>query len=203
MASRNDRAEFPRAVVDKLARRAGYRCSFPACDRTTTGPGANEDQVATTGKAAHIFSARDGGPRGSGGLSFAERQRIDNGIWLCAEHAERIDKNNGSEFPAPTLKAYKLMHEEKIRCEQGGIRLKTGWIHSMSVDHAPVFRTAFEIQFGKVTVLHGDNGSGKAALCDWLQGISEPSVLCRWADAGRPQGLSFEITYLAIRSDRN
>jgi hypothetical protein len=196
MASRTPRAEFPRAIVNTLERRAGSRCSFPTCDRVTSGPGANGGQVATTGKAAHIFSARDGGPRGSGGLSFEERQRIDNAIWLCAEHAERIDKNNGSEFPAPTLKAYKLMHEEKVRCEQGGIRLKTGWIHSMSIDSAPIFRTPLEIQFGKVTVLHGDNRSGKTALCDWLQGMSEPSVLCRWADAGVQGSLSFEVTYL-------
>ena len=196
MASSKPRAEFPRAVVRTLAKRAAYRCSFPACDRTTTGPGANEDQVATTGKAAHIYSARDGGPRGAGGLSFEERQRIDNAIWLCAEHAERIDKNNGAEFPAPTLKAYKRMHEEKIRCERGGIGLKTGWIHSLSIDRAPVFRTPVEIEFGKVTVLHGDNSSGKTALCDWLQGISDPSALCRWADARRPGNLSFEVTYL-------
>jgi hypothetical protein len=196
MASGKPRAEFPRTVVLTVARRAAFRCSFPACDRNTTVPGANDYQVATTGKAAHIYSASDGGPRGTGGLSFEERQHIDNAIWLCAEHADRIDKNNGAEFPVPTLRAYKRMHEEKIRCEGGGIGLKTGWIHSLSIDRAPVFRTPVEIQFGKVTVLHGDNGSGKTALCDWLQGISDPSALHRWADARGLRNLSFEVTYL-------
>gem|GEM_PF-745712 len=196
MASRKPRAEFARTLVRRVAKRSAYRCSFPDCDRTTTGPGAHDDQIATTGKAAHIYSARDGGPRGSGGLSFEQRRSIGNAIWLCAEHAERIDKNNGSEFPASTLKAYKRMHEEKIRCEAGGIGLKAGWIHSLRIDRAPVFRTPAEIQFGKVTVLHGGNDSGKTAICDWLQGMSDPSTLFRWADAKKPGSLSFEVAYL-------
>jgi hypothetical protein len=66
----------------------------------------------------------------------------------------------------------------------------------MSIDQAPVFRTPLEIEFGKVTVLHGDNGSGKTALCDWLQGISDPSALSRWVPGGRTGNLSFEVTYL-------
>jgi len=196
MASSIQRAEFPRSVVLTIAKRAAYKCSFPGCDHTTIGPGANGDQVATTGKAAHIYSASEGGPRGTGGLSFHERQGIDNAIWLCAVHAERVDKNNGTEFPASTLKAYRRMHEEKIRSEGGAIKPRTGWIHSLSIDRAPVFRAPVEIQFGKVTILQGDNSSGKTALCDWLQGMSDPSVLCQWADAKRPGNLSFEVTYL-------
>jgi hypothetical protein len=88
------------------------------------------------------------------------------------------------------------MHEERIRCEAGGIGIKAGWIHSLSIDHAPIFRTPANIQFGKVTVLHGGNDSGKTALCDWLQGMSDPSTLSRWADAKKPRNLSFEVTYL-------
>jgi hypothetical protein len=122
--------------------------------------------VSTTGKAAHIFSAREGGPRGTGDLSFEARQAIDNGIWLCADHADYIDKNNGSEYPAPTLHAFRRMHEDKIRRERGAISGRTGWIHSMHIDRSPIFRAPVDIQFSKVTVLHGDNGSGKTALCD-------------------------------------
>ena len=196
MTFKNDRADFPKSVVLTVARRAAYRCGFPDCDGVTTGPGASEDQSATTGIAAHIYSAREGGPRGCGGLSFEQRQSTANAIWLCAQHAARIDKNNGIEYPAPTLKAYKRMHEDKIRRERDGIGPKVGWIHSLSIDHAPVFHTPAEIQFGKVTVLLGNNDSGKTALCDWLQGISDPGTLCDWADPKRPGNLSFEVTYL-------
>jgi hypothetical protein len=196
MTPKNERADFPRSVALTVAKRAAYRCGFPDCDRVTTGPGADEDQSATTGVAAHIYAARDGGPRGSGGLCFEQRQKVDNAIWLCAEHAARIDKNNGLEFAAPTLKAYKRMHEEKIRHERDGVGPKVGWIHSLSVSRAPVFHTPSEIQFGKVTILHGDNQSGKTALCDWIQGMSDPDTLCGWADPERPGNLSFEVTYL-------
>ena len=193
MASKSARAEFPRKVVKTLEARASSKCSFPTCDFATSGPGDREDQVAVTGKAAHIYSAGEAGPRGSGGLSFTERQQINNGIWLCAEHADQIDKNNGAAYPAEMLKTYKLMHEQKIKQERGGISQKIGWLHSISIDKGPIFRTPAEITFGKVTVLHGSNGSGKTALCDWLQGISDPSVLGRWS---RPEGLSYEVTYL-------
>lgn len=196
MPLKKDRAEFPRPVTRTVARRAAYRCSFPDCDHITTGPGDSEDQSVTTGVAAHIYSARDDGPRGSGGLSFEQRQSIDNAIWLCSEHAARIDKNNGIGFPAPMLKAYKRMQEEKIRYERDGIGSKVGWIHSISIDQGPVFHTPAEIQFGKVTVLHGNNDSGKTALCDWLHGISDPDKLSRWIDPETPGTLSFEVTYL-------
>ena len=196
MTSKKSRAEFPAAVKVTSAKRAAYRCGFPDCDRATTGPGASGGQSVTTGIAAHIYSATDDGPRGPGGFSFNERQGIDNAIWLCAEHASRIDKNNGVEFSASTLQAYKRMHEEKIRRERDGIGAKTGWIHSISLDQAPIFRTPAEIEFGKVTVLHGDNDSGKTALCDWLQGMSDPGTLCDWADPKRPGSLSFEVIYL-------
>ena len=158
--------------------------------------GVHRGTVSTTGKASHIFSARDGGPRGTGGLSFEQRQDIDNGIWLCAHHADEIDKDNGAGYPASTLHAFRRVHEEKIRSERVAISGGIGWIHSLLVQCAPVFRTPLEIQFGKVTVLYGANGSGKTALCDWLQGISDPSTLSRWTTASRSRGLSFEVTYL-------
>jgi hypothetical protein len=191
-----NRAEFPTSVILAVAKRAAYRCAFPGCDHPTTGPGAGEDQCITTGIAAHIFSAADNGPRGTGGLSFGDRQRIDNAIWLCAEHASRIDKNNGADFPASTLRAYKRIHEEKTRLARDGIAGKTGWIHSLLLNQAPIFRTPAEIHFGKVSILHGGNDSGKTALCDWLHGISDPSMLSQWAAPKRPGGLSFEVTYL-------
>jgi hypothetical protein len=196
MKTTRNRAEFPASVIRVAAKRAADRCAFPSCDRLTTGPGPAKDQCITTGIAAHILSAADNGPRGTGGLSFGARQGIDNAIWLCADHASRIDKNNGADFPASTLRTYKRIHEEKIRLLRDGIAAKTGWIHSLLLNQAPIFRTPAEIEFGKVTILHGDNDSGKTALCDWLHGTSEPSMLSRWADPKRPGALSFEVTHL-------
>jgi hypothetical protein len=195
MPSIAKRAEFPKRIVRTVAERAHHQCSFPGCERVTIGPGVSVDRALTTGKAAHIFSARDGRPRGDGGLTFEQRQSIENAIWLCSGHADRIDKNNGLEFPAPMLKAYKQLHEAKVRRERDGSGAERGWLHSLVLERAPVFNTPSEIQFGKVTVLHGNNHSGKTALCDWLQGVSEPGTLISWADAKRPGNLLYQVTY--------
>lgn len=195
MPSRGQRADFSRTVAEKLAKRAAYKCSFPTCIRSTTGPGANEDQVSTTGKAAHIYSASQNGPRGTGGLTLEQRQRIDNGIWLCAKHADLVDKNGGTDFPVPTLREYRRIHEERIRSERALISGSSAWVHSMTINSAPIFKTPLTIHFGKVTVICGENHSGKTALCDWLQGISNPLTLCSWADALKSRTLSYEVTY--------
>jgi hypothetical protein len=186
MEPKRTRPDFTKATILAIAQRAAYRCSFPECDHTTIGPGAAVDDTVLTGIAAHIYSAAEDGPRGSGGLSFEDRQHINNAMWLCADHAARIDKNDGLEFSPATLKMYKRMHEEKISRERDGGGSKIGWIHSLYIDRAPVFRPPTEIQFGKVTILLGNNRSGKTAICDWLQGISDLSALSHWADPKKP-----------------
>jgi len=191
----SNRAEFPPKVVATLAQRAAYRCSFPGCDQVTVGPDLTDSQSVTTGIAAHIFSAGDG-PRGTGALSFEQRQRVENGIWLCSNHAGRIDKNDGIDFPASLLRSYKRLHEEKIIRERDGLSTGTGWVHSLHVERGPVFRTPMQIEFGKVTILVGGNRSGKTAICDWLQGISDPSVVCEWSGSTNCPSLTFEVVYL-------
>ena len=87
----NGRADFPAKVRVVIAQRAGYRCSIPTCSRLTIGPGDGPTQIAEIGVASHIYAASLGGPRGTGGLSFDQRRGVDNGIWLCADHAKLVD----------------------------------------------------------------------------------------------------------------
>lgn len=189
------RADFPARIRDMIAKRAGHRCSFPGCDLSTSGPANEIDQSASIGEAAHIFSAAPDGPRGDGGLSHSDRQRVDNGIWLCGNHARRIDKNHGKDFPAPTLTAYRHLHEHRIKLESDGTGRRTGWIHKISLKQVPVFVSPVEIELGKVTVIQGSNGSGKTALCDWLEAISDTASLSKWADIETSKYFSFEVTY--------
>ncbi len=193
MRSDPKRADFPPKVVAKLAQRAAYRCSFPDCDKTTIGPGPDEGQSVIVGVAAHIYSAAEGGPRGTGGLSYEQRQQIRNGIWLCETHASRIDKNDGIDFPAPLLQTYKSLHETKIAHERDGVSVRAGWLHSLVVERGPIFRPGTEILFGKVTALVGGNGSGKTAICRWLEATIDPAIACEWSQRS---ALTYEITFL-------
>ena len=113
------RIEFSRKVRRTVAARSGFRCSFPDCRRVTIGPGPGTE-VTTTGVASHIFSAAPGGPRGQGGLSKEDLSSLLNAIWLCATHADVVDKNRGAQYPPSLLLSFKDAHEARIVREQGG-----------------------------------------------------------------------------------
>src|ERR1035438_105353 len=106
-------ANFLPAVVDTIASRAGYRCSFLGCDESTIGPGAGAEDIERKGVAAHIFSASTGprGPRGTGGLTAEQRSKASNGIWLCEDHGKIVDTDKGKNYPAPVLQAWKALQE--------------------------------------------------------------------------------------------
>jgi hypothetical protein len=84
------RNDFSASVIDRLAKRAGMKCSFPACRQPTSGPDS-EDGVTNVGVAAHISAASPGGARYDPSMTEAERSDISNGIWLCQNHAKLID----------------------------------------------------------------------------------------------------------------
>ncbi len=82
------------------------------------------------GKAAHIHSAAEGGPRGAGGLSPEERRSTANAIWLCSDHADLVDKNRGTDYPPGLLISYKDMHEARVARELGGVFESLGWVET-------------------------------------------------------------------------
>ena len=106
------RAEFTQKTKDILAARVAYRCSYPGCSRLTIGPGhENEEAVARTGEAAHIYAASENGPRPNPSLTLEQRSAITNGIWLCKNHARLIDVDT-SNFSAETLFLWKQQAEK-------------------------------------------------------------------------------------------
>jgi hypothetical protein len=124
LALQDMRDDFSVKVVQKLAERAGYICSNPACNRITVGPVAADPTRSTkTGIAAHICAAAPGGPRYDMSQTTAERAGISNAIWLCATCSTLIDKNKGMDYPANYLRRWKRDHEELIKtCLEGGKR---------------------------------------------------------------------------------
>jgi len=112
------RDHFPEKTKRILALRAGYRCSY--CQRLTTGPSEEGPMaVASIGVAAHISAASPGGKRYLQAMSGDERSSIENGIWLCANHATLIDRDD-SDYTIEALKEIKQRHEEWCKYEVRG-----------------------------------------------------------------------------------
>lgn len=186
------RIEFSGKTKRILAGRAGYRCSFPDCTKVTIGPGLEPSEIISTGTAAHIYSVSDGdrGPRGTGGLSNEERRAPQNGIWLCSDHARLVDANRGSKYPASRLLSYKSLHEAKIAAEQGDHAFF--WIEEICVHRSPIFRDESYMRLGKVTLLAGNNGTGKTQMLRCLSAISRTSQA--WARPATPSDIPFVYT---------
>jgi len=113
--------DFYQKTKDLLAYRSAYLCNNPDCIRLTAGPSIeNEVGKISTGCAAHICDARGEDPnanptiRFNPKMSFEVRADISNGIWLCRNCHDLIDKNKGRDFPAKLLKKWKSEHESTI-----------------------------------------------------------------------------------------
>jgi hypothetical protein len=187
------RVPFKKAIREALAKRAGYKCSFPECNRITVGPGVQPHEFEVSGVACHIFSAAPRGPRGQGTLGSDDISSASNGIWLCSHHASLVDKNRGARYPASLLSDWKAAHEQRIAFEHNGLLLPRGWIRSLTVHSSPVFARGRTIAFDKATLITGPNGSGKTAVCEWLAMMSTSKHLSRWATSGKP--LQFEVAF--------
>ena len=192
--------KFTEKTKRRVAGRAGFRCSFPSCDKPTIGPGARSNETAVTGKAAHIYSASPGGPRGQGTLSKDQLRSSENAIWLCSDHATYVDTNRGEKFPPNLLLSYKALQEAKIARQQSGINASAGWFHELRLIESPIFAANARILFGKLTVIVGGNGSGKTALCEWMSGLGDPSRLRRWDHPRETdRRLHLQVTYFDPR----
>jgi len=109
------RDDFDKPVVDALAKRAAFICSNPDCKTLTIAP-SEEDSLKSIyiGKAAHIKAAAKDGPRFEPSMTSDERKSIDNGIFLCSNCADMIDKNKGIDFSVEILHKWKSTHENWV-----------------------------------------------------------------------------------------
>ncbi|MGR4066921.1 hypothetical protein [Billgrantia sp. C5P2] len=113
MAKRRD--DFLKPVADALAKRAAYICSNPDCRAQTLAPSDKEPgKFLYTGKAAHICAAAEGGPRFDPEMTSEERGGIENGIFLCSNCADMIDKNGGADFSPEQLHEWKQVHAKWV-----------------------------------------------------------------------------------------
>jgi hypothetical protein len=123
-AQRGLRDEFPKKVKSALALRAAYKCSL--CDGPTVGPSDESPMsVAMTGRAAHIAAAAPNGPRCDEAMTADQRKAFDNGIWLCANHADLVDDDRAT-YTVSGLKTLKLEHERRCQAAQASLQLSGG-----------------------------------------------------------------------------
>lgn len=105
--------DFSPKVIEQIARRAAFICSNPKCRKRTLSPSiASAELSAYTGQASHITAASQGGPRYDATMTAQQRKSIENGIHLCVLCATLIDKNDGIDYPAETLRSWKAVHEQ-------------------------------------------------------------------------------------------
>lgn len=107
------RHEFALTVKRELAMRAAHFCSNPQCLRLTAGPRSGNERGLGTGHAAHICAAAQGGPRYDPNQSEAQRRSAANGLWLCRECGDMVDKDHAG-FTAQQLRDWKRDHEALI-----------------------------------------------------------------------------------------
>lgn len=177
------RANFTLHVRDRIEAAAGHQCSFPGCNRRTSGPGPASGYLSNSGYAAHIYAASSGGPRGQGGLTDAELRGSGNGIWLCGRHAKIIDNNNGNAYPPETLHSYKALHEARVLLEHEGLYPPIGWLHELTIIQGPLFTTPQKVQLSKLNLIYGMNETGKTAITEWITGFFDSKPLERWTPA--------------------
>lgn len=117
--TRKPENEFSKATKDLLAQRAGYKCSNPRCPKPTAGPAVQENKTVNIGKAAHITAAAEGGPRYDASLSPEERSSSSNGIWLCSNCADLVDRDVIA-YPESLLKNWKVLAEKAAKAALEG-----------------------------------------------------------------------------------
>lgn len=118
MLGLRSRDDFSAPIKQRLAARAGHRCSNPSCSAPTSGPQLRQGKAVNVGVAAHISGASEGGPRYADTLSAALRSGIENGIWLCQNCAKLID-NDEDRYPDQLLQDWKLAAEQDAHRKVG------------------------------------------------------------------------------------
>jgi hypothetical protein len=110
----SNRDDFPANVRDLIARRAGFCCSNPGCQRPTSGPQDDPNKSVNVGVAAHMAAASPGGPRNDSSMSPVQRKSAENAIWLCQECAKLVDSDL-LRFTIEKLRDWKMRAEERAR----------------------------------------------------------------------------------------
>lgn len=104
--------EFSTTTKRNLGERVAYMCSNPLCRRLTIKPKSSNNSAVRQGKASHIHSAAENGPRWKK-LSDEFLKSFENGIWLCDICAREVDDNE-SKYKTQELLFWKKTAESYV-----------------------------------------------------------------------------------------
>lgn len=147
---------FSPATISALSLRAAGLCSSPHCWQLTSGPSiSNPSKAHRLGVVCLIHGLQPGDPRYIPGTRF-RRDDIENGIWLCANHAQLVNENEG-DYTAELLIAWKQAHELLMQaCLEGKKRIT---ISLNPQDEEPAAAAAIIAFFDKQQVLYAGWGA--------------------------------------------
>jgi hypothetical protein len=170
-----NRDDFSEKTKRVLAERAGQKCSNPDCGRSTAGPSDADSMKSTLlGKAAHITAAAEGGPRYDAKLTVEERKSPENGIWLCAECADRVDKKeNEPQFPEELLKHWKQFNESGTGTDYASLQDRAHYpVRKLRIAYFGGVTGDITIDFGALTLFYGTSKLNQS-VCDLLMTFSD------------------------------
>lgn len=197
------RHDFSLGTRRILAERAGQRCSNPQCGRATSG--ASDAQAAKStvlGKAAHITAAAPRGARYNKSLTADERKSVNNGIWLCAECADRVDKSeNVDAYPVELLNWWKKLQEEMSGTDLASVENRRRYpLRRLTVEHVAGVQGTATINFAAVTLVKGTSKLNRS-VGELLQLFCDRDSFSR---ARQPiSGDSYEHSRLALPDGRH
>lgn len=170
------------------------------------GPYYASEGAVNMGVAAHIHSAAEDGPRGWGGKGEEFIRSEANGLWCCQYHSVLIDKNNGRDYPAADLFAWKALAEARTRKQMNDLPSPLGWVSSIEFDEFPKRLTLPKIELSRSTLVSARNGAGKSALMQIAASITDARHAERFisssgrapADGLQKNRISGRVTYTTV-----
>lgn len=175
------RDDFSQRTKSRLAKDAGYVCSFPLCRLATRFYVEKNGKLIqrNIGEAAHITAASPKGPRFDATLSHDRRKSHHNGIWMCRNHAHYIDIVPDA-VSVELLKEWKAKHNKDVTTGIVQMAGKTYvdrlWqVRKVTVQGVGPFVDKRSVSLKKFNILCGPEGSGKSLLCQCICAFASPS----------------------------
>lgn len=141
------RDDFSKEKTRTIAEIAAYMCSNPECLLLTSGPHSDKSKSLKNGVAAHILAASPGGPRYSYRQTKAERGSVENGIWLCHNCSDLVDKDP-SRYTVKILQEWKRKHwifvDRMRKIENTDVEIKKKRKKSNSKDKNDLFEKIYK-----------------------------------------------------------